>query len=58
MFFVKLYKMRATYLCQKKWREANPDKHKEQKHKDYLKTAKRISEWNKIIRQFRKIQWD
>jgi hypothetical protein len=41
-----------TYTCIKRWREANPDRLKEQKHRAYLK----VKEWYKITRALGRIQ--
>jgi hypothetical protein len=46
-----------SYEYIKQWRLANPERHKAQKHKDYLHTdAKKLRDWVKVTRTLGRIE--
>lgn len=48
---------KASYECIKRWRDANPERLKLQKQKDYLRSsAKKLRDWNKITRILGRIE--
>lgn len=48
---------KASFECIKRWRDANPEKLRAQKHRDYLRSsAKKLRDWNKVTLALGRIQ--
>lgn len=48
---------KASYESIKRWRDANPERLRLLKHKDYLRSsAKKLRDWNKITRILGRIE--